>query len=82
MTNNRNSMPALDGVLEPSTTNVTQKDIAEMTDAELALFAAKAPDGFTMVRDENGVFSFCADWSLEEMTSSQRAKITVIGRAH
>jgi hypothetical protein len=41
---------------------ITQEDIAEMSEAELAAFAAKAPRGFTLVFcRSDGIFSFLAD---------------------
>jgi hypothetical protein len=61
---------------------ITQKDIARMTEGELAVLASKAPQGFTTVFGENGMFCYCANWVLEQMSPSQRSKITVISRAH
>ena len=61
---------------------ITQEDIAEMTGAELAALAAKAPSGFTPVIGEKGMFGFCADWVLEQMPPAQRAKLTIISRSH
>ena len=61
---------------------VTQEDIAEMSEGELASFAAKAPVGFTPVFYSCGSFAFVADWLIEKMSPSQRAEITIVGRAH
>ena len=61
---------------------ITQDDIAEMSEAELALFAAKAPQGFTPVFCSDGRFGFIADWLIEGTSPSQRAELTIIGRAH
>jgi hypothetical protein len=61
---------------------ITQQDIKKMSESELAVLASKAPDGFTPVFYEDGSFEFRADWSLEEMTPSERAKFTVVRRAH
>jgi hypothetical protein len=61
---------------------MTQEDIKKMSQSQLAVLASKAPEGFTPVFDEDGRFGFRADWSLERMTPSERAKFTVVGRAH
>jgi hypothetical protein len=61
---------------------ITQKDIAEMSEAELAVFAAKAPEGFTPAFYSDGRFAFVADWAIDEMSPSQRAKLTIVRRSH
>jgi hypothetical protein len=61
---------------------ITQKDIAAMSDSELAALAAKAPAGMSPIWDSEGWFAFIADSVLAKITPSQRAKITVIGRNH
>lgn len=61
---------------------ITQEDIAEMSEAELAVFAAKAPQGFTPVFCCDGRFAFIADWVIDEMSPSGRAELTIIRRAH
>jgi hypothetical protein len=61
---------------------ITQEDIAEMSEAELAVFAAKAPQGFTPVFCADGTFALIADWVIKKMSPSQRAEITIVGRAH
>lgn len=60
----------------------TQEDIAEMSEAELAVFAAKAPQDFTPVFCSDGTFALIADWVIEKMRPSQRAELTIIRRAH
>ena len=60
---------------------ITQEDIAEMSEAELAVFAAKAPEGFTPVLVSDGRFGFIADWAIEEMSPSLRAELTIVRRA-
>jgi hypothetical protein len=61
---------------------ITQEDIAEMSEAELAVLAAKAPHGFTPVLSRDGAFCFVADLVLAEMQPSERAELTIIQRAH
>src|SRR5438067_585035 len=61
---------------------ITQEDIAEMSEAELAVFAAKAPQGFTPAFCSDRTFAFIADWVIEEMSPSRRAELTIIRRAH
>jgi len=61
---------------------ITQEDIKKMSESELAAFASKAPEGFTPVIWDDGTFSFHADWAIREMTPSQRAKLTIVKRAH
>ena len=59
---------------------VTQKDIDQMDDAELAALAAQALEGFTPVMNAQGRFSFTADWEIDRMSRLMRAEPTVIGR--
>jgi hypothetical protein len=61
---------------------ITQADIAEMTEAELAVFATKAPEGFTPVFYQDGRFAFAADWWIEQLSPSERGELTFVGRAH
>lgn len=61
-------------------TGVTQEDIAEMSEAELASLAAKAPRGFTPLFAD-GTFMFLSDRQIERMNASDRAKLTFIVRA-
>ena len=63
--------PSPNGIIAARYTGITQEDIAEMTDAELAALAAKAPKGFTPVMG-NGQFVFVADWVIERMSPTQR----------
>ena len=53
-----------------------------MTPAELAALAAKAPAGLTPVKTEAGDFVYLADWMLEELGPAERAKLTIVSRAH
>lgn len=59
---------------------ITQADIDQMDEAELAALAAQAPEGFTAVMDPHGLFSFTADWVIDQMSLSRRAELTFIGR--
>jgi len=61
---------------------ITQEDIAEMSEAELAVFASKAPQGFTPVFCHDGTFALIADWVIKKMKPSERAELTIIRRAH
>lgn len=61
---------------------ITQADIKRMSESELAVLASKAPSGLTAVFHADGTFSFLSDLTIEEMSPSERAKITIIGRAH
>jgi hypothetical protein len=63
-------------------TGLTREQVAQMTHAELAALAAKAPAGFTPVKTEAGDFMYLADWLLEELLPAERAKLTIVSRAH
>lgn len=43
---------------------LTREQVAQMTHAELAALATKAPAGFTPVKTEAGDFMYLADWML------------------
>ena len=61
---------------------ITQRDIAEMSEAELAALAANAPAGMVPVFHPDGSFSFISERVLDRMSPSERLRITVVGRAH
>ena len=61
---------------------LTREQVGQMTHAELAALATKAPAGFTPVKTEAGDFMYLADWMLEELGLAERAKLTIVSRAH
>ena len=61
---------------------LTREQVAQMTQAELAALATKAPAGFTPVKTEAGDFMYLADWMLEELGPAERATLTIVSRAH
>jgi hypothetical protein len=61
---------------------VTHEDIKNMSESELAVFAAKGRSqlpGLTLVQWEDGTFIFHA---IDLLTPSQLANIRIIGCAH
>jgi hypothetical protein len=59
---------------------VTQTDIGQMDEAELAALAAQGPEGFSAIMDPDGRFSFVADWAIDRMSPLRRAELTFVGR--